>query len=71
LLPNDQWRPDVEVSSPDGSVRITATVTGDVAVDVDKLDRHSEETLARQVRAAVRVALARLQDPEREHEAQP
>jgi hypothetical protein len=71
LQPNDQWRPDVDVSSPDGSVRIIATVTGDIAVSVSNLDRQSEETLARQVRAAIRVALARLQDPGREYGARP
>jgi hypothetical protein len=71
LRSNDQWRPDVEVSSPDGSVRIKVTVSGNLAVDIGNLDRHSEVTLARQVRAVVRIALARLQDLERGDVAQP
>lgn len=68
MQPIVQWHPDVEVMSPDRTVRIRATVAGDVAVEVDDLGGHTEQTLAAQVRGAVRVALARLQDPDRRHD---
>ncbi|RQX12613.1 hypothetical protein DLJ58_05360 [Micromonospora arida] len=55
--------PDVDVYSPDRSVRIAATSRGDIAVEVDGLHRHTDDSLARQVRAAARVALASLQLP--------
>lgn len=54
---------DVDVYSPDRSVRIAATSRGDIAVEVDGLHRHTDDSLARQVRAAARVALASLQLP--------
>lgn len=65
------WRPSeadspgdtsgADVYSPDRSVRIAASPNGEVAVEVQGLHRHSEDSLARQVRAAVRLALASLQ----------
>ncbi|MBQ1028937.1 hypothetical protein KBX26_02805 [Micromonospora sp. C97] len=58
--------PDIDVYSPDRSVRIAATSRGDIAVEVDGLHRHTEDSLARQVRAAARVALASLQPPVRD-----
>jgi hypothetical protein len=51
----------VDTASPDGSVRIRASAKGEVLVEVRDLHRHSDTTLARQVRAAARVALAALQ----------
>ena len=48
---DDDWRPDVEVASPDGQIDVRL---GD-------LRRHSDESLARQVSAAARQALASLQ----------
>ncbi|ROT31412.1 hypothetical protein EF879_15890 [Micromonospora sp. HM5-17] len=53
----------VDVHSPDRSVRITASARGDIAVHVHDLHRHDERSLARQVRAAARLALARMQQP--------
>ncbi|MEW2477343.1 hypothetical protein AB0875_26495 [Micromonospora gifhornensis] len=54
---------DVDVWSPDRSVRIVAGVDGQVRVQVQGLRRHTEDSLAGQVRAAVRLALARVQQP--------
>ncbi|PMR58834.1 hypothetical protein C1A38_22705 [Verrucosispora sp. ts21] len=54
---------DVDVWSPDHSVRIIAGAGGRVRVQVQGLRRHTEDSLAGQVRAAVRVALARVQQP--------
>ncbi|GAB1644385.1 hypothetical protein [Krasilnikovia sp. MM14-A1259] len=54
-------RPDAVVSSPDKSVQIMASTDGRVEVGVQALNRHTEQSLARQVRAAARVALATLQ----------
>ncbi|MEV4500318.1 hypothetical protein AB0J84_32090, partial [Micromonospora arborensis] len=48
--------PDVDVYSPDRSVRIAASRRGDIVVEVDGLHRHTDDSLARQVRAAARVA---------------
>ncbi|ASW56930.1 hypothetical protein CIK06_26390 [Plantactinospora sp. KBS50] len=53
--------PDADVHSPDGSVRIIASLGGQIAVHVQGLHRHNDESLARQVRAAARLTLARLQ----------
>lgn len=58
------WQPDAVVSSPDDSVRISAAADGHIEVAVSGLDRHTDDTLARQVRAAARLALAALQNPE-------
>jgi len=58
---DNEWRPDVDVASPDGSVRLLASADGQIGVQVRDLHRHREETLARQVRAAARLALASLQ----------
>ena len=55
--------PAADVYSPDRSVRITASARGDVGVQVQGLQGHSEDSLARQVRAAARLALAYLQQP--------
>ena len=55
----------VDVCSPDRSVRIGASARGDVVVRVADLHRHTDGSLARQVRAAARVALAALQHPPR------
>ncbi|MFD6608634.1 hypothetical protein ACFWD1_07065 [Micromonospora chalcea] len=60
--------PEVDVYSPDRSVRIAASRRGDIAVEVDGLHRHTDESLARQVRAAARMALASLQQPARDEE---
>ncbi|PYC62804.1 hypothetical protein C7C45_32820 [Micromonospora arborensis] len=60
--------PDVDVYSPDRSVRIAASRRGDIAVEVDSLHRHTDDSLARQVRAAARVALASLQPRARDME---
>lgn len=62
-------RHDVDVYSPDRSVRVAASSRGDIAVEVDGLHRHTDESLARQVRAAARIALASLQRPTREMDA--
>ncbi|WP_244200694.1 hypothetical protein [Micromonospora arborensis] len=59
----------MDVYSPDRSVRIAASSRGDIAVEVDGLHRHTDESLARQVRAAARVALASLQRPAPEVES--
>lgn len=59
---------DADVYSPDRSIHITASHRGDVTVEVQGLRRHSEDSLARQVRAAVRLALASLQPSMREAE---
>lgn len=64
----NHWH-DVDVHSPDRSVRIAASRRGDITVEVDGLHRHTDESLARQVRAAARVALASLQRPVREVDA--
>jgi|HigsolmetaAR202D_1030399.scaffolds.fasta_scaffold42280_2 hypothetical protein len=61
MTSSSRWEPDVDVSSPDRSVRILATVDGQIEVAVRDLHRHTDDTLARQVRAAARVALAALQ----------
>ncbi|GID96984.1 hypothetical protein Adi01nite_63960 [Amorphoplanes digitatis] len=58
---HDEWRPDVDVASPDGSVRLLASADGQIGVRLRGVHRHSDETLARQVRAAARLALASLQ----------
>lgn len=55
------WQPDADVYSPDRSVRLRADQSGQLLVDLQGLDRHTDETLAGQVRAAARVALASLQ----------
>jgi len=52
---------EVDVVSPDASVRIRASLGGDVAVQVDGLHQHSEQTLAAQVSAVARRALSGLQ----------
>lgn len=57
-MSNERW---VGAASPDGSVCIRASAAGEVLVEVRDLHRHSDATLARQVRAAARVALAALQ----------
>lgn len=57
---NGAWLVDVDVFSPDASIRIRASRRGDLAVQVDGLDRHTEQTLAAQVGAAARMALAAL-----------
>jgi hypothetical protein len=51
----------LQAHSPDRSVLITATWSGDVGVELTDLSRHTEASLARQVAAAARVALASLQ----------
>ncbi|WP_425688905.1 hypothetical protein [Micromonospora sp. DT201] len=58
----------MDVYSPDRSVRIAASRRGDIAVEVDGLHRHTDDSLARQVRAAARVALAALQPQARDVE---
>jgi hypothetical protein len=58
---HDDWRPDVDVASPDGCVRLRASVDGQIGVRVQNLHRHSEQSLERQVGAVARVALAALQ----------
>ena len=58
---DDDWLPDVEVASPDGSVRLLASTDGQIDVRLGDLRRHSDESLARQVSAAARLALASLQ----------
>lgn len=55
------WQPDADVYSPDRSVHLCADQAGQVRVELRDLDRHDEDSLAGQVRAAVRVALATLQ----------
>ncbi|RNM00998.1 hypothetical protein EFE23_03710 [Micromonospora solifontis] len=60
--------PQADVHSPDRSVRIIASSHGDVEVHVQGLHRHSDDSLARQVRAAARLALASLQQARREVE---
>ncbi|WP_027660087.1 hypothetical protein [Salinispora fenicalii] len=52
-----------DVHSPDHTIRIIASLDGQVDVQVRSLHRHTEESLARQVRAAARLALAHLQQP--------
>jgi hypothetical protein len=51
----------VDVSSPDRSVRLLVDRDGQLAVTVQEVNRHTEASLAGQVRAAARVALASLQ----------
>ncbi|MFI7597556.1 hypothetical protein [Actinoplanes sp. NPDC049681] len=58
----DDRQHDVDVSSPDRSVRLLPDGAGGLAVELQNLHRHDEQTLAGQVRAAARVALAALQD---------
>lgn len=53
-------KPDAAVCSPDGSVQIVASLGGMITIHVQGLHRHSDESLARQVRAAARLALASL-----------
>ncbi|BBH70709.1 hypothetical protein ACTI_73940 [Actinoplanes sp. OR16] len=60
-MAHDEWQPDVDVHSPDRSVRLRADHAGQARVDLCDLHRHTEESLAGQVRAAARVALAALQ----------
>ena len=59
----------VEASSPDKTVRIRAAADGavevEVEVEVSGLDRHTDQSLARQATAAVRLALAALTAAER------
>lgn len=55
----------VDVSSPDGSVRVIAGLDGAVGVQVRRLERHDDTSLARQVAAAARLALAALTVAER------
>ncbi|GGM66739.1 hypothetical protein GCM10011608_60070 [Micromonospora sonchi] len=55
-----------DVYSPDRTVRIIASVEGQVDVRVQGLRRHTEDSLALQVRAAARLALAHLQQPIRD-----
>ncbi|WP_018216168.1 hypothetical protein [Salinispora vitiensis] len=55
--------PGTDVHSPDHTIRIIASPDGQVDVRVRSLHRHTEESLARQVRAAARLALAHLQQP--------
>lgn len=52
-----------DVHSPDHTIRIIASLDGQVDVRVRSLHHHTEESLARQVRAAARLALAHLQQP--------
>ncbi|GAA2562044.1 hypothetical protein GCM10010435_37450 [Winogradskya consettensis] len=59
---DDQWQPQVNVTSPDRTVRLLADRSGQLAVEVQDLHRHTEDSLAGQIRAAARVALASLQD---------
>jgi hypothetical protein len=51
---------DVEVRSPDRTVTLRLSGSGDIQVDLAEgtLARHSEESLGRQVSAAVRLAIA-------------
>ena len=60
-MANDDWQPDADVYSPDRSVRLRADQAGQVQVELQNLHRHTDESLAAQVRAATRVALAALQ----------
>lgn len=60
----------VDVSSPDGSVRIVAGLDGAVDVRVSRLDRHDDQSFERQVAAAARLALAALTAAERRQFAQ-
>ncbi|GIF11650.1 hypothetical protein FHX34_102160 [Actinoplanes teichomyceticus] len=60
-MAQDRWQPDADVYSPDRSVRLRADRSGQLHVDLRDLHRHTEESLAGQVRAAARVALATLQ----------
>ncbi|RQX13368.1 hypothetical protein DDE19_25855 [Micromonospora ureilytica] len=57
-----------DVHSPDRSVRIIASSHGDIEVQLQGLHRHNDDSLARQVRAAARLALASLQKPGRDVE---
>jgi hypothetical protein len=59
--PGGDRRPDVDVRSPDRSVRIAVNLNGDIGVELTDLHRHNEQSLARQVAAAARVALAATQ----------
>ncbi|MFI7598856.1 hypothetical protein [Actinoplanes sp. NPDC049681] len=60
-MAQDSWQPDADVQSPDRSVRLRVDQAGQVQVDLRDLHRHTDESLAGQVRAAARVALATLQ----------
>jgi hypothetical protein len=60
-MAQDHWQPDVDVRSPDRSVRLRADRAGQLHVELRDPHRHTEESLAGQVRAAARVALAALQ----------
>lgn len=53
----------VDVSSPDRSVRILATTDGGLTVKVEP-GRHTDETFARQIAHATRLALKTLQATE-------
>ena len=57
-----EWQPDVEAFSPDRSVCLRADQAGQVQVMLADLHLHTDDSLAGQVRAATRVALAMLQD---------
>ncbi|MEV6602435.1 hypothetical protein AB0M36_37140 [Actinoplanes sp. NPDC051346] len=61
FVAQDSWQPDADVQSPDRSVRLRVDQAGQVQVDLWDLHRHTDESLAGQVRAAARVALATLQ----------
>ncbi|MEU4626439.1 hypothetical protein AB0G04_41475 [Actinoplanes sp. NPDC023801] len=60
-MAQDPWQPEVDVRSPDRSVRLLADRTGQLRVELRDLHRHTDDSLAGQVRAAARVALAALQ----------
>ncbi|GGK99741.1 hypothetical protein [Mangrovihabitans endophyticus] len=62
MAQDEHWTCDVDVFSPDRSVRLIADRTGHLHVDVQNLHRHDETSLAGQIRSAARVALAALQD---------
>ena len=63
-MAHDSWQPDADVSSPDGCVRLRADLGGQVQVTLLDLQWHTEQSLAGQVRAAARLALAALQAAE-------
>ena len=69
-MTRDDWQPDADVYSPDQSVRLCATRTGQLMVELQDLHLHSDESLAGQIRAAARVVLATLQAPRERGDAQ-